>query len=58
MVSGMNRHVSFPTVTTWSFVLLPSAAVAEGLAELDVEEGEIEIEEGGMEIKEYVSLEE
>jgi hypothetical protein len=58
MVSGMNRQVSFPTVTTWSFVSLPSAALAEGLAELDVEEGEIEIEEGGMEIEEYVSSEE
>jgi len=51
MVSGLNRQVNFPTVTTWSFVSLPFAAVAEGLAELDVEEG-------GMEIKEYVSSEE
>jgi hypothetical protein len=32
--------------------------VAEGLAELNIEEGEIKIKEGGMEIKEYVSLEE
>ena len=51
MVSGMKRQVSFPTVTTWSFVSSPLAAVAEGLAELDVEEG-------GMEIEEYVSSEE
>jgi len=39
-------------------VLLLSAVVTEGLAELDVKEGEIKIEEGGIEIKEYISLEE
>jgi len=58
MVSGTNRQVSFPTVTTWSFVSLPLAAVVEGLTKLDVKEGEIEIKEGRMEIKEYISLEE
>jgi len=30
----------------------------EGLAELNIKEGEIEIKEGRMEIKEYISLEE
>jgi len=39
-------------------VSLLLAAVAEGLAKLNVKEGEIEIKEGGMEIKEYISLEE
>jgi len=34
------------------------AVPIEGLAELDIKEGEIEIKEGGMEIKEYVSLKE
>lgn len=58
MVSGLNRQVNFPTVTTWSFVSFQFAAVAEGLTELDVEESEIEIEAGGMEIEEYVSSEE
>ena len=58
MVSSINRHISFPTVITWSFILLPSVAVAEGLAELNVKEGKIKIKEGGMEIKEYISLEE
>ena len=57
MVSRMNCQVSFPIMTMWSFVSLPSAVVAEGLAELDVK-SEIKIEEGGMEIKKYVSLEE
>jgi hypothetical protein len=51
----MNCQVSFPTVITWSFISLPSAALAEGLAKLDIKEGEIEIKEGGIEIKEYVS---
>jgi len=58
MVSRMNCYVSFPTITTWSFILLLSTAVVEGLTELNVEEGEIEIEEGGIEIKEYISLKE
>ena len=57
-MSSINRHVSFPTVTTWSFILLLSVVVAEGLAKLDIKEGEIKIKEGGMEIKEYISLEE
>jgi len=37
---------------------LLSAAPIEGLAELDVKEGEIEIKEGEIEIEEYTSLEE
>jgi hypothetical protein len=32
--------------------------VTEGLAKLNIKEGEIKIKEGGMEIKEYISLEE
>jgi len=36
---------------------LPLAAVAEGVTELSIKEGEIKIK-GGMEIKEYLSLEE
>ena len=56
MVSSINCQVSFPTVMMWSFVLLSSAAAAEGFAELDIKEGEIEIKKSGMEIKEYISL--
>ncbi len=37
---------------------LSFAAVAEGLAKLDVEESEIKLKEGGMEVEEYDSSEE
>jgi len=56
MVSRINRHVSFLTVTIWSFILLLSTVVIKGLTKLNVKEGKIEIKEGGMEIKEYISL--
>ena len=37
---------------------MPLVAVAEGLAELEVKEGEIKIEKCRMEIEEYISLKE
>jgi len=51
MVSRINHQVSFPTVTTWSFVSLLSVIVIEVLIKLNAKEG-------GMEIKEYIFLEE
>ena len=50
-MSKINHQVSFPTITTWSFILLLSATVIKVLTKLNAKEG-------GIEIKEYVSLEE
>jgi len=51
MVSRINHQVNFLTITTWSFILLPSAAVTKVLTKLNAKEG-------GIEIKEYISLKE
>lgn len=50
-VSRINRQVSFPTITTWSFVSLPSVTVAERLAKLNIKENKIKI-------KKYIFLKE
>ena len=52
MVSRMNCQVSFPTITTWSFVLLPLTVVTEGLVKLNIK-SKIKIKKSGMEIKKY-----